>query len=72
MTAQYVPWREQYADDTAHRQHYRVEQEDGGEQWFTVPVDDEGYVFFPTDVELIMLPATDDILAVVGPGTEPC
>lgn len=49
-----------------------VEQEDGGEQWFTVPVDDEGYAFFPTDVELIMLSGTDDVLAVVVPGTEPC
>ena len=49
-----------------------VEQEDNGEQWFTVPVDDEGYAFFPTDIELIMLSATDDILAAVVPGSEPC
>jgi hypothetical protein len=49
-----------------------VEKEDNVAQWFTVPIDDEGYAFFPTDVELIMLSATDDILDVVAPGTEPC
>lgn len=49
-----------------------VEQDDNGEQWFTVPVDDVGYAFFPTDVELIMLSGTEDVLAVVTPGTEPC
>ena len=57
--------RAAYSDDL-------VEQETNGEQWFTVPVDDEGYAFFPTDIELIMLSATDDVLAVVVPGSEPC
>ena len=57
--------RAAYSDDL-------VEQEGNGEQWFTVPVDDEGYAFFPTDIELIMLSATDDVLSVVLPGSEPC
>jgi hypothetical protein len=48
------------------------ELEEAGMTWFTVPVDDVGYAFFPTEVEMIMLAGTDQVVADVRPGSEPC
>ena len=48
------------------------EFEEAGMTWFTVPVDDVGYAFFPTEVEMIMLAGTDQTVADVRPGSEPC
>ena len=48
------------------------EFEEAGASWYTVPVDDVGYAFFPTDVEMIMLSGTDQVVAQVRPGSEPC
>jgi hypothetical protein len=41
---------------------------DLGETWYLVQVDDVGYAFFPTAAELIMVAATDTVLATIGPG----
>jgi hypothetical protein len=39
-----------------------------GETWYVVQVDEVGYAFFPTGEELIMVAATDQVLAEVQPG----
>jgi len=46
------------------------ERTEDGQTWYLVAVDDVGYAFFPTDVELIMVAATDVVLADVRPGTD--
>lgn len=48
------------------------ERQENGEPWYVVPVDDVGYAFFPTDLEMIMLSGTDQVVADIRPGTEPC
>jgi hypothetical protein len=48
------------------------EFEESGMPWYTVPVDDVGYAFFPTEVEMVMLAGTDQVVASVRPGSEPC
>ncbi len=48
------------------------EREEAGETWYVVPVDDVGYAFFPTDIELVMISGTDQLIADVVPGSEPC
>lgn len=48
------------------------EREENGEVFFAVPVDDVGYVFFPNEVEMPMLAGTDQVVAEIVPGTEPC
>jgi hypothetical protein len=48
------------------------EREASGEVWYTVPVDDVGYSFFPTEQEMVMLAGTDQVVADTVPGSEPC
>lgn len=48
------------------------EREDGGQIWYTVPVDDVGYAFFPNELEMPMLAGTDQVIADTVPGSEPC
>lgn len=48
------------------------EREENGEIFFAVPVDDVGYVFFPNEIEMPMLAGTDQVVAEIIPGTEPC
>lgn len=48
------------------------EREENGQVFFAVPVDDVGYVFFPNEIEMPMLAGTDQVVAEITPGTEPC
>ncbi len=45
------------------------ERTEDGQTWYLVAVDDVGYAFFPTEVELVMVSATDIVLSDVRPGT---
>jgi len=48
------------------------EREENGQTWYVVTVDDVGYAFFPTEVEMVMIAGTDQLIAEVLPGSEPC
>jgi len=48
------------------------EREQAGQVWYTVPVDDVGYAFFPNEQEMPMLAGTDQVIADTVPGSEPC
>jgi hypothetical protein len=44
------------------------QRSEDGETWYVVQVDEVGYAFFPTPDELIMVAATDLVLADIRPG----